>query len=406
MSRKEAELCRLRDHFSDQLAEKTMELASASKALKQEKARLSAILTSMGEGVVEIDEDGLVRSVNPRAEALLGFPDRELIGRDAHPVFKRFSLLHQSSTVPKREPAANSGVCCDRLQASEAVLERPDGERVVVAWTYAPLTIGQERCGCVITLADISSRIEAETALKHQREDFISALKHRLKTPILASRRVVSLLLDGGYGELSAEQAAVMEALLQNSEKLTTLVNNMVEVYRYQNGMKELSIRSESVAQLTAELAEKYRRRASSKSVQLIYAAERCPQDLQMDCDRREIQTLIEQVLDNAVEHARSSVLFSVERGDGNLALVVKDDGRGINQADVKNLFDRFFEVSSEGHHPAHTGTGLTLCAEIARAHGGKIICESTPGAGATFRILLPLRTGNEVLSKHKGQAR
>ncbi|HEY9870464.1 MAG TPA: ATP-binding protein [Candidatus Obscuribacterales bacterium] len=388
MNRKEKELLRLRDQFSEQLELRTSELTRAGQALEQEKGRLDAILSSMGDGVLEIGETGIIHSINPRAEEILGVHGCEIIGQEASVLAQRFRNGNRPDSVSVSEAVLYK----KSVQDSEAIFQRPDGKEVTIVWTAEPIRSNGNRLGAVITLADVTERARMEAELRHQREDFISALKHKLKTPVLASRRTVSLLLEGAFGELGEAQENILKLLLDNNEKLNSLVDNLVEVYRYQNGIKELDIRRQLLSPIIVDIVDKFAPVAKARKICLSVAPG--TGDVHLECDTGEITTLLEQLIQNGVEHARTTVRLIVENGAEHIVLRIEDDGRGIEAEDISRLFGRFYEVSANGRHPATTGTGLCLCHQIARAHGGVITCESVPGAGTTFKVVLPLSQG------------
>lgn len=385
MNAKEKELVRLRDQFSEQLELRTSELTRAGQTLEQEKRRLHAVLNSMGEGVLEINEAGIIHSINPRAEEILGIHGCEIIGLEASEFAQRFKKGRGPEAVGMSE-----ALLYDRhVQDGQATFQRPDGREIFVTWTAEPIQSNGNRLGAVITLADVTDRARMEAELRHQREDFISALKHKLKTPLIAGRRTVALLLEGAFGELGETQENILRLLLDNSQRLNSLVDNLVEIYCYQNGIKELNVRRQAVSPIVVDIVAKLAPLAKARKI-LLSADPNIP-NVEVDLDRDAIVTLVEELMKNALEHARTFARLSVEAREGHVILQVEDDGRGIESEDICRLFDRFYEVSADGRHPATTGTGLCLCHQIARAHGGIVSCESVRGAGTTFKVVLPV---------------
>lgn len=385
MSCKERELVRLRDHFSEQLAVRTDELVSAGKQLEGERRRLDAILQCMGEGVVEIDEDGAIHSVNRRAVEILGMDHCDLIRLDVGILASRFTTAGSHATADLGQAVRSRASNC----RGEARLSRSDGSEVFVVWTAAPISTGDRCLGSVITLADVTERFSMERAIMEQREDFISALKHKLMTPVLAGRRAIALLLDGAVGQFTEEQVGILRLSLENGDNLKRLVGDLVEIYRYQNGMKELNLRRHAASAIVTALIDKFANRASSKEIALETAD--APGDAYLDCDKLEIVSCVGELLANAIEHARSRVRLVIDASDDQIIFAVADDGRGIDSEDVRKLFERFYEASANGRYSAVTGTGLCLCNQIARAHGGRLLCESIPGTGTTFKVFLPV---------------
>ncbi|HNB24041.1 MAG TPA: ATP-binding protein [Candidatus Melainabacteria bacterium] len=112
--------------------------------------------------------------------------------------------------------------------------------------------------------------------------------------------------------------------------------------------------------------------------------------DLIVEADTKELAKLLHHLMENAIKFARSRVVVSAAIIGHELAISIEDDGTGIAGEDLPHIFDRFYLLSSQGNFSAMTGIGLCLCAEIVRAHNGQIKCDSRPGQGTKFTVLLP----------------
>jgi len=222
----------------------------------------------------------------------------------------------------------------------------------------------------------------------------MSVLKHKLKTPILGTRRILSLLIEGAFGALNEQQLTVLAALHLDAEKLLVVTDNLVEIYSHQNGIKTLAIEAHQACLLVNPVIANYSAAARARGI--TFEKVGFSEPLLVECDGHEIQVLLENLIENAVEYARTKVTVSIEARDGRLNFLVADDGRGIAPEDQKTLFSRFYEVSSNGRYPATTGTGLCLCHEIAKAHGGSVSCHSSAKSQTVFCLSLPV-------SRHSG---
>lgn len=227
-----------------------------------------------------------------------------------------------------------------------------------------------------------------DDALAQQREDFLRALQLRLRTPVRANRVTLGHLLEGEYGELSEEQRSVLFMLSENNYEIERLLTMLVTLYRFQNGKAELRKEKCNFANLVepvvAELAAKAKQRA-------IEVRRNCrSQNALVQCDFVELQRLFHHLLDNAIKYAKTTVNIMCAIENTRLIFMIEDDGAGISETDIANLFNRFYYVSNSGSYAATTGVGLCLCAEIAKAHGGVISCQSEPGKYTRFRVELP----------------
>lgn len=230
-----------------------------------------------------------------------------------------------------------------------------------------------------------------QNALVKQREDFVLALKLRLKTPIQATQTTLNHLLEGEYGELTDEQRQIVSLLVENNRDVDRLVVMLVTLYHYRNGKVELKKSKHQLATVLANTDQALMEKARQRNIAVRYE---CPAaDADLECDSAEIQKLLNHLLENGIKYANSEVVLKCSRQTNYLQIAVEDDGCGLPQQDIETLFERFYYISQSGKYSAATGVGLCLCAEIAKAHGGTISCESTPGQGAKFKVSLPVST-------------
>lgn len=223
-------------------------------------------------------------------------------------------------------------------------------------------------------------------ALMQQREDFLALLNHRLRTPLLAAHRIVRLLLDGQFGDLTKKQDEVVSLLSDNLYEINRLIVMIMDIYRYRTESKQLDLCELEIGQLISSMFAS--RSVGRVPVEIDIA---CP-ETQICCDESEITNLLSHLIDNALKYARSKIKVRVNGNDAQeCTITVEDDGKGIAPEDIEGLFDRFYVISSTGQYAPVTGAGLCLCAEIAKAHGGHIECKSTVGEGTKFQVHLPI---------------
>jgi signal transduction histidine kinase len=198
-------------------------------------------------------------------------------------------------------------------------------------------------------------------------------------------------LLEDEYGELTDEQREIINLLVENNRDVNRLVVTLVTLYRYRNGKVELQMKRHQVSTLLSSTDEALMEKARLRHIAVRHE---CPgDDADIECDATEMQKLLNHLLENGIKYAKSEVVLRCSRQTNYLQITVEDDGCGLPAEDIETLFERFHYVSQSGKYSATTGVGLCLCAEIAKAHGGTINCQSTPGQGAIFTVSLPVVT-------------
>lgn len=348
----------------------------ALRELETEKRVTKGILERAPIGIVSMDPQLVCHECNDEFLQIVEKDSREdVIGRnlfDLAPHLKR-SVIEEvlESGQPKRKTA-------DPLVLSDSSLKD------ITYWDWAawPVKDASESLSAIVAMF---SNATDRVYLQQQREDFVATLTHDLKTPVSATNRAVRFFLDGDFGPVSAEQKEILETILQSNTALYSLVQTLLDVYRFDSGVKELNIRPCNIQPVMSQLISEIMPLAQEKGVNLTMSI---PESLdEISCDDAEIRRLLQNLIDNSLKFTPhgGSIAVAVEQVDGKTRVSVKDTGKGIPEENKPKLFQRFWQAGSTGRYYASTGLGLYLCRRIVEAHGGRIWCESTLGKGSTF---------------------
>lgn len=381
MRRKEAVLIALRNNFERALTQRTAQLNGALVSEEQQRIRLNAILSSMAEALIELNDEGLIKSVNDEFERLLGVNRSQVIGTPATDFFIRFASNSGEVSL------AQAVLEWHKHRTGAAAYEHPNGSRFILHWACSPMRINAETLGAVVTFVDLTERCRLQEDLLCQREDFLGVINHRLRTPVLANIRANVLLLEGAFGALSGEQRQLVEAMRENSQDTDRLLTMLMDIYRYKNNHKNLQRENYSASILIEECVWQLESKLEDRK--LVATTKLPTSDVLIYVDKPEFIKLLNHLAENAVKHARRTISVSANVYENQMEIVVEDDGTGIASEDIPRLFNRFYQVSAKGHYSAVTGTGLCLCAEIVRAHDGQLSCYSKLGSGTRFTIAL-----------------
>lgn len=281
--------------------------------------------------------------------------------------------------------------------ASADVLLAPDRER----WEIATLR-HQRRVlmvvsegvffwvGMAAVVALLWRMLRQEAVLEQQRQNFISAVTHELKTPIAGIRLSLETVLSGRASGESERQ--FLRNALADAERLQNLVEKVLELTRFASGVHRLNIQLSDLSQLVEEELLSAQIRAEARGIKL---EAQIPPGVMVPHDGEGVAIILSNLLENAFKYASSSeptvwVKLRVERGEA--VLEVSDNGIGIPPEELPKIFGVFYRGGDEvARRTPGTGIGLFVAQEIAKAHGGKLEAESPgPGRGATFRLILP----------------
>ena len=224
--------------------------------------------------------------------------------------------------------------------------------------------------------------------LDRVKDEFVSSISHELRTPLTSIAGYVELLLEE---ETDAEKRGHLTIVERNSERLLSLVTDLLVAARLQYGRLELERTSVDLQTLVEQCVDSARPRARAASVSLELETAPVPA---IAGEAAKLAQLLDNLVSNAIKFTPGDGQVDVRLGmNGNMARIeVSDTGIGIPEADRGRLFDRFFRAQSALERQIHgTGLGLYISKAIVDAHGGRIGVESTPGQGTTFVVELPV---------------
>ncbi|MBE8998486.1 hybrid sensor histidine kinase/response regulator [Nostoc sp. LEGE 12447] len=264
-----------------------------------------------------------------------------------------------------------------------------------------------------VTVDELLARVRSLLRLKHsmderdeiarQREDFVSRLTHDLRTPLVAADRMLMLFQQGALGTLSPQMQEVITIMARSNINLLTMVNTLLEVYRFEAGRKSLAFQPVNLGRLLEEVTGELAPLAQAKTLSL--NLDFTEESNTVMGDRLELHRLFTNLIGNAIKFTDSgsvTIRFTSQRqldkssqsqlfGKSNpveyISIAIADTGPGIPTEEQATIFERFRQGS---HKSSGSGLGLYLARRIVEAHQGIILLNSELGKGSVFIVLLP----------------
>ena len=240
--------------------------------------------------------------------------------------------------------------------------------------------------GIFLTYRNVSK----EMALARLKSDFVSNVSHELRTP-LALIRLYAETLELGRLTGPSKHQEYYSIIRKESERLTALINNILDFSRIEAGHKEYDFRETDMCELVRNTLESYRYQIEQNGFTF---EEKIAEVPPLNVDREAMARSLVNLVNNALKYSqdRKHIRVNLYREDGTVKLEVVDQGIGIPANEQHRIFEKFYRVGDPlVHNTKGSGLGLSLVQHIARAHGGDVVVESTPGAGSKFTITLPL---------------
>ena len=354
-----------------------------------ETSRSRSILEAIADGVLVTDQHGEITLFNQSAERILELKRAEVIGR---------SIEHFSGLF--------SGVALAWMDTINTWMQDPHSfnpmntfsEQVsldtgnVLSVNLAPVMNNNEFYGTVSVFRDITHLIEVDRL----KSEFVATVSHELRTPMTSIKGYVDIMLMGVAGDLSEQQMRFLSVVQQNTERLTILVNDLLDLSRIEAGQVNLTFEPLDLRELIDEVMEEINRLTVAENKTIQFNIE-LPLDLpRIKGDPERIRQILINLLGNAFHYTPSNgiVKLKAHRLGKEIQVDIKDDGVGIPPKEQERIFDRFYR--GENHMviaTAGTGLGLSIVAKLINMHHGRIWVQSSgiEGEGSTFSFTLPV---------------
>jgi len=356
--------------------------AQLYKDVNESATRNQAILESIADGVIVNDPEHQVIVFNAAAERILGIRQEIALASDVHNLFDAFESGGRSSALAALEMAAESAG--QSKQTIEITLE---SQGQVISGHIAPvITPDRQFLGIVTALRDITREVEADRA----KTEFVSTVSHELRTPLTSIKGYVDLLYAGAAGPINEVQKRFMGIVKNNADRLTLLINDLLDISRIETGRLKLDMKAVDMVQVVGEVAESLRGQIEEKGLRLELTMPSQP--IEVYGDRARLIQIVTNLLSNAYKYTDEGwIHLTVSMVEDNVRIDVADSGIGISLEDQTKIFERFYRADTpvvEGR--GGTGLGLSITKDLIELHGGRIWVQSELGVGSTFTVLLP----------------
>src|SRR5262245_30666133 len=350
---------------------------------------LRSIVASVAEGLVITDRESNVLIINDAA--------RELLGAGRRPVIRLTDISRDPQFHKVFAIALATGELAEarvetRPNAPSAQNQAGMQNRRILRLHAAPLRLsdragGGQIDGVVCAFTDVT-KLEM---LERVRQEFISNVSHELRTPLAAITAYAETLLDGGIDD-AENSLRFLHTIQRNAERMKALVNDISELSAIESGAVMLAIERLPLRLVIGEVFNGLSHRAAKHGVAL---HNQVAEDFYVDADRRRLDQILINLVDNAVKfnHPGGAVTVLAVDSEAGQTIKVRDTGPGIPPEHLPRVFERFYRVDkARSREAGGTGLGLAIVKHLALAHGGEAYVASEVGAGSEFAIKLPRR--------------
>lgn len=348
-----------------------------------EKRRIETIIEQMQDAIVGVNERQEILFMNDAARKTLNINDDKIIGKSAGDISRSNdlfrSILQDETMIRPFKIVLDGREAYFQLQTRDIVVPNIDDSK-------GALKLANRSAGKVYILRNITEFKERDEA----KTNFIATISHELKTPISSIKMSLKLLNDSRVGKINVEQEQLIEHIRDDNERLLKITSELLELSQVETGNIQLNFVPVDPMQIVDYAITSIKFQAEQKQVALEVIKDENLPEVQADVEKT--AWVLVNFLSNALRYSaeKSKIIIQIKAGSGQIEFSVKDSGKGIDETYQKRLFDRYFQVRTDGQNKSGSGLGLAISKDFIEAQGGDIGVQSEIGTGSRFWFTLP----------------
>lgn len=363
--------------------------------LSQVAGKAEVVINAIGDGVLALDNQGIIRLINPAAQRLLGWGKHDSLGLAYKSVFKMLTPKNQEvdymSDLVAQALANNQPEKQDTLS-----LQTQSGKTFLASISVSP--VGQPGQGVIVVFRDIT----AEKSDERQRAEFISTASHEMRTPVASIEGYLGLALNPATATIDEKARDFITKAHESAQHLGRLFQDLLDVSKADDGRLTNNPTVIDVAPFLHEIVQGLTAKATEKGLGILYKpipttdedelARHLNPVYYVNADRDHLREVSDNLIENAIKYTpKGNVVIDVGGDQSHVVISIQDTGIGIPREDQAHLFQKFYRVdNSDTREIGGTGLGLYLCRRLVETMGGRIWVESEYKKGSTFFVELP----------------
>lgn len=385
------ELVQINQELDKRVYDRTQALSAALALAHAEAGRSQAILQGIADGVVVFDTSDKAIMVNPAMEPLVGRQSSEILGMSLQQWLSQSDLVQRDRELIQRSFQDLTGTVDGKNKIQWA--------KKTLAISVAPVRIASgETIGKVAVFHDFTREAEVD----RMKSDFVAMVSHELRTPLNSILGYADMLREGVYGKLEVRQVGIVERVMANTNKLLTIVNDLLDQAQIEAGRLSFHNRHFQPSELVDNVKSVMDGLVQSKNLKLnVSVADTMPSLLFGDPQR--LNQILVNLTNNAVKFTdQGTISVRIYLVDAeHWAMEVSDTGTGIAPEAQRYIFEPFRQVDMEvTRRPGGIGLGLSIVKRLTNMMQGEICLSSQVGVGSTFTVILPFKVNQKETQK------
>ena len=359
--------------------QRTVELNTSIKKIRESKDQVEGILESIGEGLLVTDYHGKIELMNPAAENILGLKKEDVLGQYVSQVFENKTLLDcWDMKVNEKYSSRSFGF---ELSNNDTAV----GRKYIRGSSTLLLGTGNNAIGIVVVVRDITY----EKKVDHLKSQFLSTAAHELRTPLTSLQGFSEILLNKPNLEKETENK-YLRYINEESLKLATIINGFLDISRIESG-EGISL-NKSLCSVSDTIEQSMH--IFDEQINVLHKFEfNYPDEaVNWKVDLDKVEQVLKNIYSNAIKYSPNggTITTTVKQLKDSVEIAIEDEGLGMSADQLSKVYDRFFRGDNFDADIPGSGLGMTIVKYILEAHSGKIDIQSEPGKGTRVLLNVP----------------
>ena len=363
--------------------------------LSEVASKSEVVINAIADGVIAIDNQGVIQLINPAAQRILGWDKQDAITLSYKSVLN-LSDKAGAEVAEATDPIQHVLADNKPKRTNDLSLTTKSGKKLSISLVVSP--IGQIGSGVIIVFRDITK----EKAEEREQAEFISTASHEMRTPVASIEGYLGLALNPATAQIDDKARDFITKAHESAQHLGRLFQDLLDVSKAEDGRLSNNPKVIDVVSYIHDVAQGLRPKAEQKGLRMLYkplpdgeddqSGRRLTPVFYVNLDNDHLREVVSNLIENAIKYTlRGDVVIDVGGDSEHVVVSVSDSGIGIPAEDIPHLFQKFYRVdNSDTREIGGTGLGLYLCRRLAETMGGRIWVESEYKKGSTFNLEVP----------------
>ncbi|HPF31246.1 MAG TPA: ATP-binding protein [Candidatus Saccharibacteria bacterium] len=363
-------------------------------------SKSEVVINAIGDGVIAIDGQGIIRLINPAAQRTIGWSKQDALALNYKSVFK---LINQrgESLDSTNNPIQHVMSTNQQIRTNDFSIVTKNEKRLAISLVVSP--VSETGSGVIAVFHDITK----EKALERGQAEFVSTASHEMRTPVASIEGYLGLALNPQTAQVDNRARDYIQKAHESAQHLGHLFQDLLDVSKADDGRISNNPKVVNIVLLVNDIVEGLRQKASDKGLNIIYKPMPSGSHLRqlapvyyVNLDNDHIREIMNNLIENAIKYTlNGEVVVDINGDDEKITLSVKDSGIGISADDITHLFQKFYRIDNKDTREiGGTGLGLYICRRLTEIMDGRIWAESIRGKGSTFFVELPRISNSEAI--------